>query len=76
MFGLKFDEKNHVAICYAVVWQHVLGTVGELCAVLGASRTQHSEQYTHRTYDMLPHHHIIHNDVGFFFYRILIETKL
>ena len=38
-------------------------------AVLSASRTQHSEQYTHRTYDMLPHHHITYNDVDF--YRIL-----
>jgi len=39
--------------------------------VLGAIRTQHSEQYPHHTYDMLPHHRIPHNDVGFF-YRILI----
>jgi len=29
-----------------------------LFVVLGASRTQHNEQYTHHTYDMLPHHRI------------------
>ena len=31
------------------------------------SRTQHNEQYTHHTYDMLPHHRITYNDVIFFF---------
>ena len=29
-------------------------------------RTQYSEQHTHHTYDMLPHHHITYNDVVFF----------
>jgi len=29
-----------------------------LFAVLSATRTQHSEQYTHHTYDMLPHHRV------------------
>jgi len=31
------------------------------------SRTEHSAQYTHRTYDMLPHHPITYNDVVFFY---------
>jgi len=30
------------------------------------SRTQHSEQYTYHTCDMLPHHRITYNDVVFF----------
>ena len=29
------------------------------------SATQHSEQYTHPNYDMLPHHRITYNDVVF-----------
>jgi len=34
--------------------------------VLGAtSHPQHSEQYTHHTYDMLPHRSITYNDVVF-----------
>ena len=33
---------------------------------LGATRTQHSEQYTNHTYGMLPHHRITYNDVVFF----------
>ena len=47
-------------MCYAVVWQHVIGVVRVcvLFAVLSASRTQHSEQYTYQTCDMLPHHRI------------------
>jgi len=32
-----------------------------------AKRTQHSEQYTYHTYDMLPHHRITCEDVAFFF---------
>jgi len=28
-------------------------------------RTQHSQQYTHHTYDTLPHHHTSYNDVVF-----------
>ena len=39
------------------------GVVCVLFAVLGATRTQHSEQYTHHTYDMLPHNRIAYNDV-------------
>ena len=34
--------------------------------------TQHSERYTHRTYDMLPHHRVTYNDLDF--YRILTLT--
>ena len=52
-------------MCYAVVWQHVIGMVCVLCGVLSASRTQHSEQNAHHTYHMLPHHRITHNDVVF-----------
>jgi hypothetical protein len=29
------------------------------------SRTQHGVQYTHRSYDMLPHHRITYNDIVF-----------
>ena len=101
IFRLRFG-KNRVVICYALVWQRVMGMVcvlfavlsvkygvctvrcGEcevwcvycslwwvwsmLCvlfAVLSATHTQHSEQYTHHTYDMLPHHRITYNDVVF-----------
>jgi len=53
--------KNYVVICYVVVWQHVIGMVCVPFAVL--SRTQHSEQYTHHTYDMLPHHCITYDVV-------------
>ena len=42
--------------------QHVIGMV----CVLSTSHTQHNEQYTHHTYDMLPQHRITYNDVGFF----------
>ena len=35
-------------MCYVVVWQHVIGMVCVLFAVLRASRTQHSEQYTYQ----------------------------
>jgi len=45
-------------VCYAVMWQHVTGTVCVPFAVL-------SERYTYHTYDMLPHHRIIYNDVVF-----------
>jgi len=30
------------------------------------SRTQHSEQYTHHTYDMLPYHRITYNNIVFY----------
>jgi len=36
-----------------------------LFAVLSATHTQHSEQYTYHTYDMLPHHCVTCNDVVF-----------
>jgi len=60
-----------------MVWQHVIGKLCVLFAVLGAtgnqqSRTQHNEQYTHRTYDMVPHHRITYNEVDFL-NRILIQ---
>ena len=47
--------------------QHVIGMVCVLFAVLSASVScsQHSEQYTHHTYDMLPHHSITYNNVVF-----------
>jgi len=41
-----------------------------MCTVLCVEcdcHTQHSAQYTHRTYDMLPHHQITYNDVVFFY---------
>ena len=41
MFRLRFG-KNYVVICYAVAWQHVIGMVCVLCAVLSAIRTQHT----------------------------------
>jgi len=34
-------------------------------AVLSATRTQHSEHYTHHTSDMLPHYRVTYNDVVF-----------
>jgi len=37
MFRLKFGKKNYVIICYAVVWQHVIGMVCVLFAVLHAT---------------------------------------
>ena len=37
-----------------------------LAAGSTATRTQHSEQYTYHTYDMMPHHRITYNDVVFF----------
>jgi len=61
---LRFS-KNCVVICYAVVWQYVIGVVCVLFAVMSATRTHHSEQYTHHTYDMMPHHRVIHNDLVF-----------
>jgi len=64
IFGLRFG-KNYVVMCYTVVWQHVVGMVCVLFAVLSATRTQHTAQYTHHTNDMLPHHRITHNDVVF-----------
>ena len=50
------------------MWQHVIGMVCVLFAVLSAIRTQPSEQYTYtyHTYDMLPHLRITYNDVVFF----------
>ena len=48
MFRLRFG-KNYVIICYVVVWQHVIGMVCVLFAVLSASPSQHSEQYTYHT---------------------------
>ena len=33
MFRLRFGKKNYVVICYAVVWQHVIGVVCVLFAV-------------------------------------------
>ena len=36
MFRLRIG-KNYVVICYAVVWQHVIGMVCLLFAVLSAS---------------------------------------
>ena len=57
-------------MCYAVVCQHVIGMVCVLFAVLCTTRTQHSQQYTHYTYNMLPHHRVTYNKVVFF-YRIL-----
>jgi len=35
--------KIYFVICYAVMWQHVIGMVCVLFAVLSASRTQHIE---------------------------------
>ena len=57
IFRLRFGN-NYVLICYAVVWQHVMGMVCVLCSVLSARRTQHRAQYTHHTHDILPHHRI------------------
>ena len=48
-------------LCGGVAACHSYG----LCTVLSASPTQHSEQYTYHTYDMLPHHRITYNDVVF-----------
>ena len=31
IFRLKFSKKNYVVICYAVVWQHVIGMVSVFC---------------------------------------------
>jgi len=36
------------------------------CSLCSVRRTQHSEQYTYRTYEMLPHHRITYSDVVFF----------
>jgi len=57
--GLRFSKKKTTSLC-DMRWCDVL------FAVLSASRTQHSEKYTHCTHDMLSHHHITHNDVDFF----------
>jgi len=40
---LKFGKKNYVVICYVVVWQHVIGMVCVLFAVLSATES-HSTQ--------------------------------
>ena len=48
-----------------VVWQHDIDMVCVLFAVLSATRTQHSEHYTHHTSDMLPHYRVTYNDVVF-----------
>ena len=50
--------RSGVAAC------HRYGIV--LFTVLSSSHTQHSRQYTHHTYDMIPHHRITYYDVIFF----------
>ena len=40
---------TYVITCYVVVWQHVIGMVCILFAVLSASPTQPSEQYKYHT---------------------------
>jgi len=49
---------------------------GVLFAVFSASRTQHSEKYTHYTYYMLPHHRITYNDLVLLPKLNLIQLKL
>jgi len=56
-----------------VVWLHaatpLINTALNTANSTHVTRTQHSEQYTHHTYDMLPHHCITYNDVVI--YKIL-----
>jgi len=52
-------------LCGGVAACHRYGMCTVCC--VGCDCTQHSQQYTHHTYDMPPHHRITYNDVGFFF---------
>ena len=61
IFRLGFG-KNYI-VCYAVVWQYVIGVVCVMFAV--SSATEHGEQYTFHTYDMVSHHFVTCNDVVF-----------
>jgi len=36
------------------------------CSLYWVRRTQHNEEYTYHTYDMLPHQRIAYNDLVFF----------
>jgi len=53
---------------------------GKLCAVrcveCDSRHTQHSEQYTNRTYDMLPQHCITYKDVVFFLANFNLNITL
>jgi len=44
---------------------HRYGECADRCVECDESRTQHSDQHTHHTYDMLPHDHITCNDAVF-----------
>ena len=56
-------------------WQHVIRMVCVLAAChrygvctvrcVEYDRTQHSAQFTHHTFGMLPHHRMTYNDVVF-----------
>ena len=52
-------------LCCGVATYHRYGVCTVRCVECNYTLTQHSEQYTYRTYDMLPHHSITYNDTVF-----------
>jgi len=69
LLSFKIYIKNHFDLRLALNTAHSTHTMRshstQRTVHIPYGHTQHSAQYTHHTYDMLPHHRITYNDVVF-----------